>query len=81
MNMIFSIFKNMDNKTKKILKYGTWFSFLVSLFAIVLLLFDKVIATPDLYYISFSIFKLGLFYLIEFIVCAVAISTIKQQLH
>ncbi len=80
MNMFFNMFNNMDGKIKKILKYGFRFSFLVSSFAIILLLFDNVLNYPDLYYISFSIFKLGLFFLVEFIVCAIAVDTIKHQI-
>lgn len=80
MNMIFNVFNNMDSKIKKILKYGFRFSFLVSVFAVVLLLFDNVLNYPDLYYISILVFRLGLFFLVEFIVCAIAVDTIKRQI-
>lgn len=80
MNMIFNMFNNMDSKIKKILKYGFRFSFLVSVFAVVLLLFDNVLNYPDLYYISILVFRLGLFFLVEFIVCAIAVDTIKRQI-
>lgn len=80
MNMIFNMFNNMDSKIKKILKYGFRFSFLVSVFAVVLLFFDNVLNYPDLYYISILVFRLGLFFLVEFIVCAIAVDTIKRQI-
>lgn len=80
MNMIFNVFNNMDSKIKKILKYGFRFSFLVSAFAVILLFFDNVLNYPDLYYISILVFRLGLFFLVEFIVCAIAVDTIKRQI-
>ncbi len=80
MNMLFYRFKNMDKKIKKILLFGMRFSFLVSLSSIVILLLENILNSPDLIYISFLIFRLGLFFLVEFIICALAIDTIKQQI-
>lgn len=74
-------FNFMDNKTKKILKYGIYFSLIVCAISLLILLtYHFNIADLNLYYIGLSTFKLSLFLMVEFIICAFAIDTIKQQI-
>lgn len=72
-------FNSMDLKVKKILKYGIYFSMFVCIISTILLITYHINLNIDLYYIGLSVFKLGLFLLVEFIICAFAIDTIKKQ--
>lgn len=79
--VIIDKFNSMDIKTKKILKYGIYFSLFVCILSLLILLtyhFNE--SNPTLYYIGLSTFKLGLFFIVEFIICAIAIDTIKKQI-
>ncbi len=78
-NMIKNKFSSMDLKVKKLLKYGMFFSLLVCVLALILLVTYHFSLNIDLYYIGLAIFKLGLFFAVEFLICAFAIDTIKKQ--
>lgn len=79
--VIINKFNSMDNKTKCILKYGIYFSLCVCVISLLILLtYHFTIANPNLYYIGLSTFKLSLFFIVEFIICSIAIDTIKQQI-
>ena len=78
---IVNLFKELDIKIKKIMKYGFIFSLCFCLVAtIILLTYETVYASPDLYYIGLQMIQTGLFFMIEFIVCGVAVDKIKKQL-
>ncbi len=79
-NTIVQEFNCMDKKTKKTLEYGLIFSAFICIIAISLLITYKILHNINIYYIGLSVFKLGLFFIVEFIICAIAIDTIKQQL-
>ncbi len=81
MKIIINKFNSMEDKTKKILKYGIYFSAFVCMLSIFILLTYHYYANPDLYYIGLSVFRLGLFFIVEFIICAVAIDTIRNQVN
>lgn len=72
-------FNFMEKKIKTIFKYGIYFSILVCVLSTFILLTYHYYANPDLYYIGLSVFKLGLFFIVEFTICAIAIDTIKKQ--
>ena len=76
---IINKFNNMDEKVKKILKYGINFSIFVCIVSTIVLITYHINLNIDLYYIGLAIFRLGLFLLVEFIICAFAIDTIKKQ--
>ena len=61
-------FNSFDDTIKKIVKYGFKFSFAVCILSILILL------------IGLSVFRLSLFFAVEFIICAIAIDTIKKQI-
>lgn len=73
-------FDSLEENVKKIMKYGFAFSFGVCILSIILLLTYQFYNIPDLYYIGLSVFKLSLFFAIEFIICGIAIDTIKKQM-
>ncbi len=73
-------FNSFDDTIKKIVKYGFKFSFAVCILSILILLIYELHSIPDLYYIGLSVFRLSLFFAVEFIICAIAIDTIKKQI-
>lgn len=73
-------FNQMDQKIKKIMHYGFLFSFVVCLISLGILYTYSVNFSPELYYIGLSVFRLSLFFAVEFIVCALATDTIKNQI-
>ena len=77
---IINKFNYMDDKTKKILKYGLYFSLIICTLSLLILLTYHFFTNPNLYYAGLSVFKLSLFFTVEFIICAFAIDTIKQQI-
>lgn len=74
-------FSSMDIKVRKILKYGIYFSLLVCILSIIILLTYHLNLIPNLFYIGLSVFRLGLFLVVEFIICALAIDTINKQIN
>lgn len=77
--IILNKFNLMEGKIKKILKCGIFFSYFICLIAIFVLLTYQFNGIPDLFYIGLATFKLGLFFIVEFIISAIAIDTIKKQ--
>ena len=74
-------FKSFDKVTHKILKYGLEFCFALSMISIIILLtYNLIFATPSLYYIGISLFKLSLVFGIEFIICSFVVDSIKKQM-
>lgn len=78
--MIIDRFNSMEQKIKQILKYGILFSTAICSVAIFILLTYQFYQFPNLFYIGLSVFKLGVFFIVEFIICAIAIDTIKKQI-
>ena len=74
-------FKSFDKVTHKILKYGLEFCFTLSMISVIILLtYNLIFATPSLYYIGISLFKLSLVFGIEFIICSIVVDGIKKQM-
>ena len=74
-------FKSFDKVTHRILKYGLEFCFALSMISIIILLtYNLIFATPSLYYIGISVFKLSLVFGIEFIICSIVVDGIKKQM-
>ena len=74
-------FKSFDKVTHRILKYGLEFCFALSMISIIILLtYNLIFATPSLYYIGISLFKLSLIFGIEFIICSIVVDGIKKQM-
>lgn len=73
-------FNSLEEKIKTIMRYGFKFSFAVCILSILILLTYQFYSYPDLYYIGLSVFRLSLFFAIEFIICGLAMDTIKKQM-
>ncbi len=75
------VYINLESKIKKIMKCGFIFSLIVCLLScFVLSIYDSLYENPDLYYIGLELFRCGLFFIVEFIICGFAIDKIKKQL-
>ena len=73
--------KSFESLTKRIMKYGFYFSFFLCIISCTILFtYEHFYGSPDLYYIGLSLFKTSLTFAIEFIICGFAIDTIKKQL-
>ena len=73
--------KQMDQKIKKIIANGSYFSLSICLAsAIVLFTYEMFYASPDLYYIGLSIFKMGITFLAAFFACGFAFNEIQKEL-
>lgn len=71
----------LDNYTKKIMKYGIIFSFLVLISSIfVIFYYDIFYPHPYLYSIGILLFQAGTTYLFSFLFCGFAFTKIKQDL-
>lgn len=73
-------FNSMEEKVRKTMKYGFIFSFAVCMVSMALLISYELNANLELYYIGLSVFRLSLFFAVEFLICALAIDTIKKQI-
>ena len=78
---IINMFKDLEKTTLSIMKNGIKFCFLISIISSFLLLTYTFIYTePNIYYIGLSLFKLSLFFIIDFIICGFVVDNIKKQI-
>ena len=75
--IIINKFNSMEEKIRNILRGGLKFSLFVCLLSALILIGYHYHTSPDLYYIGLSVFRLGLFFIVEFVISAFAIDTIK----
>ncbi len=81
MKSIINSLKNLDKLTYKIMKYGLKICFGICILSIlVLLTYETISFSPNLYYIGLSLFKLSLIFSIEFIICGIVVDSIKKQI-
>lgn len=80
MNKIIEKFNSLENIVKKIMKNGIKFSFIVALLSTLILLTYSLSGNIFLYYIGLNLFQVSLFWAVEFVICGIAIDTIKKQL-
>ena len=74
-------FKNFDLKIKKVMKYGLYFSLLISIIGTLCLLFYISFKTSNfLYYIGIKIVWLSFSFCASFIVSAFAMDRIQKDL-
>lgn len=70
----------MDKKIFSIIKYGNLFSLIVCLLAtFILVCYESNPVSFDTYYIGIQLFKTGLMFSVEFIICGFAMDTIKKR--
>lgn len=78
---LISNFKNFDKITNKILKNGLKFCFALCIISVFLLLtYILFFASPFLYYLGISCFKLSITFGVEFIICSFVSDGIKKQM-
>ena len=76
-----SIFENLDKKTKKILKHGLSFCFVITIFsAIILLTYLLFLHTQLIYEIGIMVFQISLYYYIFFIASAITVDSMKKNM-
>ena len=78
---IINTFENLDKLTKKIMKHGLKFCFILGLISLIILItYNLSYTIPTLFNIGFILFKLSLIFGVEFIICGFAVDKIKRQL-
>ena len=81
MRSILLEFKNLDNTIINLMKSGIKFSFLLIIFAsIILLTYDFLFTYPIIYYAGFSLFKTSLFFMVGFVIFGFAFNKIKAEI-
>lgn len=74
-----SLFKNVNKKILKIMKYGLQFSFLICIIAtIILCTYLLFYHNSFLYSLGLTSFRLGIILGTEFIVCGLSVDAIKN---
>ena len=73
--------RNVDNSILKVLYNGLKFCLILALLSVFILSIYHTVHNPDIFYIGISLFKSSLFYIAFFIICAVAIDTIKKDVE
>ena len=76
---ILDTFKNLEKVTYKIMKSGFNFCFILCLISTLILCLYNTSYSLDTYYIGIGLFKLSIYFMVEFIVCALVIDNIKNQ--
>ena len=73
--------KNLDKKIKTIIRYGIYFSLSICLIACALLYtYHLAITDVNTYHIGLSLVQLSFVFMIEFIICGLAMDTIKKSM-
>ena len=74
-------FKKIEPSILLLMKSGLKFSFCINIFAnLILLTYDFVYISPQIYYIGISLFRTSLFFMVGFIICGFAFSEIKREI-
>ena len=78
---IINNFRNLETITYKIMKIGFKFCFSLSIISIIILLtYNNIFVTPNAYYIGLALFKLSIYFMVDFIVCGFVVDNIKKQI-
>lgn len=73
-------FKSLEKKTRIIIKNGISFCFLLCIVScFVLLTYTFVSTNPITYYIGLALFKLSLYFMLEFVICGFVVDGIKNK--
>ena len=79
MQKFFYGLKNLDKDTCKIIKYGLFFSGLVCLSAVCVLLLYIFFGINFLYHLGLILIKSSFSFAVEFIICGIVIDFIKNK--
>lgn len=77
---ILNNFRNLEIITYKIMKKGIKYCFILCIIScIVLLTYQNLLTSPNIYYIGLALFKLSIYFMVDFIVCGFVVDNIKKQ--
>ena len=79
MKLILNKFKKMDSSILKVKNNGLKFCFMLLLISTFVLSIYLNVHNPALFLVGVSLFKSSLFFIVFFIICALAIDTIKKD--
>ena len=79
MKLFISKYKNMDTSIHKVCLNGFKFCLVLSLISALILSTYITIHNPTLFYLGISLFKSTLFFFVFFIICAIAVDTIRKE--
>ena len=81
MEKIKNIFKNLDKKIVKILKYGLKFCFLIAILSVcILTTYLFFIHNEYIYKIGIAVFQMSLYFAVYFITSAITVDSIQKQM-
>ena len=79
-NKMINKLKELDSKIKKIINYGIYFSLAICIIACSLLYtYHLTLTNVNTYYIGISLVQLSFVFMMEFIICGLAMDTIKKS--
>ena len=80
-NIINNIFKNLEEKTLKIMKAGLRFSLLVAILSsIILITYLFFLHSALIFKIGLLIFELSIYFAVDFIVSGITVDSIKKHI-
>ncbi len=80
-NQLLDAFKKLDKKIIKILKYGLKFCFgIIIISAVILITYMFFLHSVFLFQLGLLTFQLGICFIAEFFVSAIAVDTISKQI-
>ena len=81
MERVYKYLKTMDVTIVKIIKKGMYFSALMSLISMtILLIYMLNYHIPSLFYIGLVIMKTSIYYMTFFIICGISFNKIKEDI-
>lgn len=79
MHKIFSEFKKLNSDTYKIMKYGVFFSALICLISVAILMLYIFLGINLLYHLGLILMKASFIFAVEFIICGIIVDFIKNR--
>ncbi len=77
---IFSGFKNLDNDTYKIMKYGLLFSFILTIISTSILLTYIILGNNFLFNLGITLIKLSFTFAVDFVICGIVVDSLRKQI-
>ena len=79
MEKFISIFKSLDKDTYKIMNYGIFFSGLVALSSVAVLLTYIFLGSIFLYHLGLALLQSSFTFAVEFVICGIVVDFIRKQ--
>ncbi len=75
------IFGNLEKQTKRIIKVGVQFCFILCIISLAILLtYDFAFSSPSLYDIGITLFNMSAMFAVEFLICGIVVDSLKKRL-